>query len=604
MLQLRNDGVLLLRTQLSLMLFPLIVALTFVMGYFSYNVSFYAIQKQSISNVDRISTLVNRNLDTTLTQVIQLAKTPLYDQNIQQITTYYAHHPEITVATQQDEAAVDAFLLTVITRYNAIGSIYIYTGGNVSFNESFDRTDPLGPQQWQAASWYRTAMRDSGNPVIIPPHIVEAGTQPTSVFSVAQAIVDTQTTAPTFKTVGTILFNIDSQAIEQIISSSQENTDTRFLIYDARDRAQSAWVYQDPLLVQMRSPLAVQQIVAHGQKDFSWAQTDYSLSSSSSPLSGWTVVALVPIASLTRDIAPIKQTTLLIAFTALPCIMIISLLLISRASGQVTQLRRLMKQVETGNLDVRFASKGHGEIAVLGTSFNHMVARLKQLLQDNYEARLQRQQAELSALQSQVNPHFLYNTLASFQMIATTEGSERVARMSYMLGQLMNYSLLKEEVVELGQDLEHTKNFLLLMQEQYEDRLHFEVRIPVELYRCKVPKFLLQPLVENAIYHGIDAKVEAGHIGLYGVQREHMLLIEIVDNGVGMTPEVFTHLRATLHYDSNMLKRSKHIGILNIHGRLQRLFGPQSGIELDVPEEGGLKVTVRIAMEQDTEKYL
>lgn len=186
--------------------------------------------------------------------------------------------------------------------------------------------------------------------------------------------------------------------------------------------------------------------------------------------------------------------------------------IINSVGRQVTRLRRLMYQVEKGNLDVRFQNRGRGELIQLGQSFNRMVTRLKQVIQDNYEAQIQRQKVEIAALQSRINPHFLYNTLASLQMIALTEGCGRVASMSYDLGQLMRYALATEELVSLEQELENTKHFLALMQERYGERLSVTLSVDTDLLQYVVPRLMLQPLVENAIAHGIDSKFGAGNV--------------------------------------------------------------------------------------------
>src|SRR5581483_7075968 len=261
------------------------------------------------------------------------------------------------------------------------------------------------------------------------------------------------------------------------------------------------------------------------------------LSSNTSPLSGWTVAALVLSSSLMQDIEAIKQTTLVMICLTILLVFGATLLAITRVSQQITQLRSLMGQVEMGNLDVRFHAQGRGELKSLGKSFNHMITRLKQLIQDNYESQLQRKKAELAALHSQINPHFLYNTLATFQMLAVTEGQERLASMAYHLGQLMRYALEPGTLVELQQEVEHIEHFLSLLKERYEERLGYAIQIPEELLQYKIPRFTLQPLIENAIYHGIDPKIEGGRIEVKGWQEEKQLVLTILDDGIGMTDE-------------------------------------------------------------------
>ena len=250
-----------------------------------------------------------------------------------------------------------------------------------------------------------------------------------------------------------------------------------------------------------------------------------------------------------------------------------------------------------GNLDVRFRAHGRGELTSLGNSFNHMVIRLKRLIQDNYESQLQRKKAELEALHSQLNPHFLYNTLGSFQMLAVMEGQDRLATMAYRLGQLMRYALEPGTLVDLREEVEHIEHFLSLLQERYEDRLGYVIQIPQELLHYQIPRFTLQPLIENAIYHGIDPRSEGGCIEVTGWQEAQHLVLSIQDNGIGMAQEELARWQSALTYKANLFTRSRHIGILNVQGQIQRIFGPGYGLALATGRAGeGIVVIIRLPL--------
>lgn len=349
----------------------------------------------------------------------------------------------------------------------------------------------------------------------------------------------------------------------------------------------------------------MQQALHRQAGQLTWDNTDYFLSSNTSPLSGWTVAALVPSSSLMQDIEAIKQTTLLMIGLTILLVFGATFLAITRLSQQITQLRSLMREVEMGNLDVRFRMQGRGELTSLGKSFNHMVIRLKRLIQDNYESQLQRKKAELAALHSQLNPHFLYNTLGSFQMLAMMEGQDRLSSMAYRLGQIMRYALEPGTLVELRQEVEHIEHFLSLIQERYEDRLSYLIQIPEPLLSYQIPRFTLQPLIENAIYHGIDPKSEGGCIEVTGWREEQRLVLSIRDNGKGMTEQELQHWQLALAYEANLFTRSRHIGILNVQGQIQRIFGPDYGLALTAGRRGeGIVITIRLPLCSSAEPAL
>ena len=594
-----NNGVFLFRTQLSLILLPVILFPLAFIGYISYQISYHALQNRSTANVSQIASLVNQNLDTTLQQAIQLAQTPLYDTNIQQIVTYYAQHPDLNLDTAKfpDILAVENFSLNILIHNTNIDSVDIYTAGSTAFPESF-----IGLQSfanWASLPWFRELMHSSTvRTLFLPTHLEPSIQGNRLIFSVVQSIVNTQT----FQTVGAIVINIDAQnAIEQIVTETESQSDTIFLIYGANHQTIYATPWQSNANGTQPSEPAfshtVQEALPQQAGQLTWDNTDYFLSCNRSSLSGWTVAALVPSSSLMQDIEAIKQTTVFMICLTILLVLGATLLVIHRASQQITQLRSLMREVEMGNLDVRFHPQGRGELKSLGKSFNHMVARLKQVIQDNYESQLQRKKAELAALHSQINPHFLYNTLGTFQMLAVTEGQERLATMAYHLGQLMRYALETGTLVELRQEVEHIAHFLSLIQERYEERLSYAIQIPQELLAYKIPRFTLQPLIENAIYHGIDPKIEGGCIYVKGWQEEKQLVIEIRDDGIGMSCEELQGWQSALNYNANLLTRSRHIGILNVQGQIQRIFGPEYGLALAAGAAGsGIVITIRLPL--------
>jgi two-component system, sensor histidine kinase YesM len=594
-----HHGVFLFRTQLSLILLPMILFPLAFIGYISYQISYSALQKRSAANVSQISELVNKNLDTTLQQAIQLAKTPLYDTTIQQIVTYYAQHPKLDYdhASLADIQAMENFSLNILIHNTNIDSVDIYTAGSVSFPES--TIDLQSFENWTSLPWFRELMHSSSvRTLFLPTHVVSSVQGNRLIFSVVQAIVNIQT----FQTVGAIVINMNTQnAIDQMLTETDNQSDTTFLIYGANHQT----IYVTPLQSKANDDQprdlafshAVQQALRQQAGQLTWGNTEYFLSSNTSSLSGWTVTALVPSSSLTQDIEAIKQTTVFMICLTILLVVGATLLVIYRLSRQITQLRSLMGQVEMGNLDVRFHAQGRGELTSLGKSFNHMVARLKQLIQDNYESQLQRKKAELAALQSQLNPHFLYNTLGSLQMLAVMEGQDRLATMAYRLGQLMRYSLEPGTLVELRQEVEHIEHFLSLMKERYEERLGYAIQIPEKLLMYKIPRFTLQPLIENAMYHGIDPKSEGGCIEVTGWSEEQHLVLEIRDNGIGMEDQERERWQSALKYEANLLTRSRHIGILNVQGQIQRIFGADYGLALVAGHRGeGIVITIRLPL--------
>lgn len=579
------------RTQLIYKLTPIILIPLITIGIFSYEISFNALRIRSMKDVERIASLVNENLDYLIKDTEQLAKSVLYDQSIQQIICSYIKDRDY-VEPGDNEKVVN-YLRKMLVENNAVRSIFIYTEGNMVFGNSLYGDQP--ESDWKSKDWFNDAINARDKAVIIPTHYIDRRFQSSqksrdSVFSVARQIKDTDN----FNIIGVIVFNIDLSSIERIIKVSQSNSDARFLIFDEDSR-----VYpkdDDEFRLNPQTIKSIRKAIDEHKNSTELNNTDYFLSGNTSAYSGWTVISLVPETMITKEVSYIKVMTVIVIVITLVFIVTLFFYLATVISKPVTGLRNLMKQVETGDLDINYPVKGHGEIEELGRAFNRMLERLKQLIQDNLHAQLQRQVAELAALQNQLNPHFLYNTLEAFQMIAITEGSSRLARMSYSLGQLMRTALDIKEFTTIGQELEHVRNYLVLIKERYEERLNYNISAEEALLAFRIPKLTLQPLVENAIYHGIDRKVGPGNVEISITRQETVLFIEIKDDGTGISGDRLQELQIQLEREENVLQKSKSIGIANIQMRLKRIYGKAYGISIESRLGEGTTVAIRIPL--------
>lgn len=563
----------------------------------SYTISLNAIQDRATRDIQRITDLVGENLDYTLKNVVQLSKLVLYDPDIQDIIIKYNNNPMTQYIEPDDNNKLDVFLRNLLMGNEFIQSASIYTQGNAYFNQSL--YNDLPETDWKDKAWFFAALNANDSFVIVPTRDVAQNWNSGNIksrpeFTIARQIKNVSNNdVKDFKVIGVVTINMALSTIKNIITISKADSDIQFIIYDKDGN----------LIFPAQSDLPKDQfatlptlISAVKRKDarYEYDHTDYLLYSKSSSYSGWTVAALVSEESFTNGIQAIKWTTFMVIFITLFFAITLFLYLISSISRPVTELRKLMKIVEEGKLDVNYSGKGNGDIIKLGQSFNHMLLRLRQLIQDNYQAKIQRQKAELAALESQLNPHFIYNTLESFQMIAITEGSDRLARMSYSLGQLLRFPLSAGEIVDLPKEIENVKDYLLLIKERYEDRLSYEIHIQEELNDALLPKLTLQPLVENAVYHGIDPKIGQGKIVVDAETDGDDVLIHISDNGVGIKEKDLEDLMAELNHGEELFTKKDHIGIFNIHERIQRIYGNGYGLTISSIAGLGTRVTVRL----------
>lgn len=313
-----------------------------------------------------------------------------------------------------------------------------------------------------------------------------------------------------------------------------------------------------------------------------------------SSYTNWVYLIAIPYGDIFQAIVTVKNTVLLL-FALLFVIVIAAAVRFARGiTRPIESLNAKMKRVMLGNFNledgdesVRFPMDEAGQ---LHRNFRIMIGRINELITENYKKQLTIKDSEFRALQAQINPHFLYNTLETINWSAKMNGQRQISHMVESLGYLLRSSIsVKEPLIPLGQELEIVKHYITIQRIRFEERLDFAMDVPQELYGAEVPKFSLQPLVENAINYGLERMVEPCRIRIAAAVRDGCLKITVEDNGPGMDAAVLRKL------DAGELKaRGSGIGLRNIQERIKLLFGEAYGIGIESVPGAGTKVTVTL----------
>ena len=240
------------------------------------------------------------------------------------------------------------------------------------------------------------------------------------------------------------------------------------------------------------------------------------------------------------------------------------------------------------------------ELQTLSDSFGHLTARVLELMEEIRREETELRMTELKALQAQINPHFLYNTLDSVQWMCERGKTEDAARMVRALAKLFRISISRgHELIPLSDELEHARSYLVIQSFRYRDQFSYRFDVDEHLGHYLCNKITIQPLIENAIYHGIDRMVDEGEIVISvheAADNPNDILITVSDNGVGMTPEQCRKILQKARSDSG------GIGVKNVNDRLKIRFGERFGITLKSEQDVGTVVTVRIPKITDEEE--
>jgi two-component system sensor histidine kinase YesM len=227
--------------------------------------------------------------------------------------------------------------------------------------------------------------------------------------------------------------------------------------------------------------------------------------------------------------------------------------------------------------------------------FNIMQARLVQYINDVYITEIKYKNAAFTALQSQINPHFLSNTLEAIRMKAVTEGNEEVADMVYILSTLFRSTLKTDKIVKIKDEINHCELYLKLFSYRYRDKLQVIIDVDKKILNEWTGKLLLQPIVENSIFHGFDSTRNDNRIQILGERIEDEIVFLIEDNGKGISAEKLTIIEHKLQQFGNA-ESEESIGLINVHERIKFMFGEKYGLDLTSEQGVGTKVMIRIPL--------
>ncbi|MDC3416076.1 sensor histidine kinase [Aquibacillus salsiterrae] len=294
----------------------------------------------------------------------------------------------------------------------------------------------------------------------------------------------------------------------------------------------------------------------------------------------------------------LTSQTNLIKIIVVICLLIMfgfTIFLSRRAAQNITKpledLTAKMKQIEKGNFDgsvARFSNYHNDEIGQLQVDFKIMLDKINELIRENYQKQLVIKETEYKALQAQINPHFLYNTLDSINWFAKINKQEKISILAESLGNLMrNIISKKEPLITIKDELEIVHNYVTIQKYRYTNRLQFELHSSQKFQNSRIPKLSIQPIVENAIQHGLEEMITECKVSVIISEFDDDLIITVADNGPGMDEE-------TIHsiYAGDVKSKSSGIGLNNINERIKLMFGESYGIVIDSERGAGSKISI------------
>lgn len=275
--------------------------------------------------------------------------------------------------------------------------------------------------------------------------------------------------------------------------------------------------------------------------------------------------------------------------------LLISRKIMTRITRPIHSLCEMTKVAGSGDFEVRVQEENNDELAQLSVSFNQMVERVGELVEDIRIEQKNLKATELKLLQAQINPHFLYNTLDAIIWLAEADEKEQVVRMVTSLSDFFRTTLGGgRDYVSIREEEIHIKSYLQIQQFRYRDILEYDIQIPKELYDYQILKLTLQPLVENALYHGLKNKRRLGHISVSGQRVGESVVLQVSDDGRGLTAERLDYVRRLIRGELEDYDNPSGFGLFNVAQRIRLNYGAEYGIKLESVYGEWTKVTITI----------
>ena len=550
-----------------------------LMSTVSYRLSNRVIYRNTHANTEVIIDRVRDELNTLFSESISFAESIASNSSVLEALEGNFRPDEIQYQLQ---VKAGEELLKIFGYRDDIFSISIIGENGFRLHS---RTDTVLEEDVRKKYWYRSVLQSPFPPVVYPPHpgSFVYDLEDMSFFSFAFPIESPVSTAR----LGVVLIDLKEDYLKKILTARLGEAGYLFLQYNRFGFTSSSdQVPDSEYLIRLANNEAIPADLLTANREMvlirDLAIPDIKLAS------------IVSLVELSRDSRMIGSVLAVLVIVSLLLSVFLASLLSGGIAHPVHDLRSLMLSVEKGDLTVRMKDLPSDELGDLGRSFNQMIQRIQNLLEEIKQDQVKLRKAELRTLQAQVNPHFLYNTLDSINWLSREERSEDVVKMVSALTTLFRTGISRgQDIIPLREELKHIESYLTIQEVRYEKRFVSEMDIDKSVLECQIIKLVLQPIVENALYHGIKMKSGKGIISIRARKLKDLVLIEVSDNGAGMNPERLREVQFELSGKGGTEERTVY-GLKNVHDRLKIYYGDPYGLMIHSLEGEGTTVTIKL----------
>lgn len=561
--------------KLFLIIFVLILLISGLIGIWVINDTNKIIQKEMYEMRSQVLKEVGNNISILLSNVETIGDNIVVDNRLTDILST----PESEFKSDKDiikekNSYVEGLLVDQVWKYgkfNMKPELYIIGENGLTYS-TYSKTK-YDTKNIKNKKWYDEIVKANGKTVLINTYKDENGIGPyKNIFKMGRLIKDLITN----ETLGILIMDI-SETMLYDRYSDMIDYGTSIYIVDSHEKIISS---KDKRLIGTN----YQHVIKQNSDNYSVTKNNMEIISNIDEY-GWSIIQEVPLNIMKQVSNQIVNSTVFIIVLVSIIALIISYALSVWITKPIIEIKNKMDKVMYGDLKAKVDVDRSDEIGQLQKSFNSMVMWLDSSIENIKKYEKQKRVAELSFLQAQINPHFLYNTLSGIRFLISMNKTEQAEEMLYRFTKLLRSILPKSsEMIRLEDEIENIKNYVELQKMRYPDCFEITYEIDDEINDFNVPSFILQPIVENAILYSMEKENNKGRISLAGYKTQEGIRIIINDNGIGMSKD---KVESVLKKEASV----NRVGVINVHERIVLNYGINYGLEIDSIEGRGTKVT-------------
>ena len=442
--------------------------------------------------------------------------------------------------------------------------------------------------------WFTEATGQMENVHFSTPHVQNLFDDPRYryywVVSLSQAV---ELTSGGNSTLGVLLVDMNYSSIEQLLTKANTDNASEYvylmdgsgeLIYHPKQKL----IYTD--LFSENNLVAASYEDGSHKEEFDGEKRIVTVKTIS--YTGWKIVSVVPMSSFDMGISGMRMFVILLMSLSMLMIILLNQFVSANIAKPLKRLNDSVKDWEAGNMNPDIYVGGSLEVEHLGKTLRSTVAQIRELMHDILVEQEEKRKSELDALQSQINPHFLYNTLDSIVWMIEGERYEDAVFMVTQLASLFRISLSRgKTIISMEDELKHARNYMNIQKIRYKNKFTVEFQVEDAILSCCTVKLVIQPLLENAIYYGMESMDGDGEITVVGYRKGDDVYVEVRDNGLGMPDEM---VDALLTENNRVRKHGSGVGLINVHNRIRLRFGEPYGLEIESCLDEGTTVRIHL----------